>query len=275
MSSPHIAHRYGPWAVVTGASSGIGRAFVDRVAREGLDVVLVSRSQERLATIGRDVSQRHGVRHLVVPADLGSEEGPAQVIAACEGLDVGLLFSNAGDGRPRDFVDADIEALRRELLLNASSHLELAHHFAGPMVERGRGGLLFTSASGGRHGMPHFANGGAAKGYVHHLAEGLHHELRPSGVDVTALLPGNVDTPIVDRIGLDRASLPSLISADQAADEALRALLAGRASHIPGRLLRTTLPLVPRPLSVRLNGRLMLAAARRNAARDAGLVSPG
>lgn len=262
--------RYGPWAVITGASSGIGRALVDRIAGEGIHVVLVSRSPEALAETGRAVG-RHGVQHRVVVADLSRPDGPSRVITACDDLTVGLLASNAGDGTPQDFVDAPIEQLRRELHLNATAHLELVHHFATLMAARGSGGVLVTSASGGRHGMPHFANAGAAKGYVHHLAEGLHHELRGSGVDVTALLPGNVDTPLVDKLGIDRALVPAFISPAQAADEALRALRAGKATHIPGRLMRRTLPLVPRSLSVRLNGRLMAGAA---ASRDRRTADP-
>lgn len=265
MTAHVIRDRYGPWAVVTGASSGIGRAFVDRLAADGVNIVLASRSAERLREVGRELATTHGVDHRVVAVDLSDGAGAQTLIDATDDLDVGLLVSNAGDGVPRDFLDHELDELHRQLALNATSHLELTHHFGRRLVQRGKGGIILTSASGGRHGIPHMANTAAAKGYVHHLGEGLHHELAPAGVDVTVLLPGNVDTAIVERIGLRRSDFPiPLMAPDAAVGQAMRALTHSTATLVPGRALRLALSILPRRLSVRLTGRLMARAMARN-----------
>ena len=256
---------YGPWAVVTGASSGIGRAFVDHLAGRGVNIVLASRSHHRLREIGASVATAHGVGHRVVSVDLSNRSGAQTLITATEDLDVGLLVSNAGDGVPRDFLDQELDELHKQLAFNAVSHLELAHHFGRRVTDRGRGGIILVSATGGLHGIPHMANIAAAKGYVHHLGEALHYELEPAGVDVTVLLPGNIDTPIVDRIGLRASDFPlALMAPDAAVEQAIKALIGGTATLVPGRPLRLALGVIPRGISVRLNGRLMARAMARN-----------
>lgn len=261
--------RWGRWAVVTGASSGIGAAFARRVASMGLDVVLVARSEDRLREVESELKDRFGVQTRVIVADLSVPAGAEAVIAGVDDLEVGLLVSNAGDSKPGRFIDTDIGRLRRDVQLNALSHMELIHHFAGPMARREHGAIVVTSASGALHGMPNMANAGAAKAYGYHLAEALFHELRSKGVDVTTLLPGNVDTPIVGRIGLDPSDFPlRLLTPDAAVDEAFRALARGIPAIVPGRTLRTILRLSPRRLSVRINGALMGKAARTVEARE-------
>lgn len=259
-------HRYGPWAVVTGASSGIGRAFADHLARAGIHLVLASRSSQRLAAVGAALTAAHGVEHRVVPVDLTDPASPGVLIDATDGLDVGLLVSNAGEAVAKDFLDHSLDELQRQVVLNATSHLELTYRFGQRLVARGRGGIVLTSASGGFHGLPHMANAAAAKGYVHHLGEALHHELAPAGVDVTVLMPGNVDTPLVEHIGLDPASLP-LMPAELAVRQAMRALRSGTATLVPGRAVRWSMRLMPRKLSIRVNGALMRRAAATVASR--------
>lgn len=126
--------------------------------------------------------------------------------------------------------------------------------------------MILTSASAGFHGLPHMANTAAAKGYLHHLGEALHHELAPAGVDVTVLLPGSVDTPIVARIGLTASDLPvPLMAPSVAVTQAMHALAAGTATIVPGRAIRVALRVTPRRVLVRLNGKLMARAMARNA----------
>lgn len=230
-------------------------------------MVLAARSVDRLREIGDELHAAHGTEHRVVGVDLADPAGPRSLIRATADLDVGLLVSNAGDSAPKDFLDHDLADLRTQLQLNAASHLELIHHFGGRLVQRGRGGILLTSASGGFHGMPHMANAAAAKGYLHHLGEALHHELAPAGVDVTVLMPGNVDTPLVGRLGLDPADFPlPLMSPEAAVAQAMHALESGAVRLVPGRALRVGLRLLPRTTSVRLNGRLLARALARRTA---------
>ncbi|MFI9815923.1 SDR family NAD(P)-dependent oxidoreductase [Saccharothrix variisporea] len=261
---------YGPWAVVTGASSGIGQAFAERCAADGLNVLLAARSTDRLEDLGRTLTRAHGVEHRVVTVDLGRANGATDLLAASADLDVGLLVSNAGGGHPGRFLDQDLPDLHRRLVLNTTTHLDLAHGFGRRFVERGRGAMVLVSALGAVHGLPNMAHESAAKSYVRNLGEALHHELRPAGVDVTVMLPGNVDTPIIDRFGLDRARLPIRpLPVATAIRQTVHALLSGRAAIVPDRRLRTVARLTPRRVSIRANGRMLGEAAAALAARRA------
>ena len=260
---------YGPWAVVTGASSGIGRAFAENLAAAGLNLVLASRSTDRLESLGRGLSQSHGIAYRVVTVDLSRPDGASAVVDATEDLEVGLLVSNAGGGRPGRLLDQTLQDLQRRFTLNATSHLELVYAFARRFAARGRGGIVLVSALGAIHGLPNMAHESAAKAYVLNLGEALHHELAPAGVDVTVLLPGNVDTPIIEAFGLDRSDLPIRPQpAERAVQEAVAAFLKGRPTHIPGRMMRLMTRLMPRGLSVRMNGRMLGQAARNLAERE-------
>ena len=261
---------YGPWAVITGASSGIGRAFAEQCASDGLNVVLAARSSERLEDLGGTLSAAHDVAHRVVTVDLTDPGGAAGLIAATEDLDVGLLISNAGAARPGRFLDQDLPDLHRRLILNTTTHLELAHEFGRRFVARGGGAMVLVSALGATHGLPNMAHDSAAKAYVLSLGEALNHELRPAGVKVTVMMPGNVDTPVIDALGLERGRLPlSPLPVSRAIRQTIRALQAGRATIVPDRRLRAVARLTPRGTSIKMNGRMLGRAAENLAARHA------
>jgi short-subunit dehydrogenase len=266
----NLLSAYGPWVVITGASSGIGRAFAEHCAAQGLNPVLAARSTGRLEALGRALTRTHGVDHRVVTVDLSRGDGAADLLSACADLDIGLLVSNAGTGRPGHFLDQDLPDLRQRLTLNTTTHLELAHACGRRFVQRGRGAMVLVSALGALHGLPNMAHESAAKSYVLNLGEALHHELRPAGVKVTVMLPGNVDTPIIDTLGLDRTRLPIRpLPVATAVRQTLHALHAGRATIVPDRHLRVLTRLIPRRLSIRMNGRILGQAATNLAARQA------
>ena len=261
---------YGPWAVITGASSGIGRAFAEQCAADGLNLVLAARSTDRLEDLGRALTLAHRIEHRVVTVDLSRAGGAADLVAASEDLDVGLLVSNAGDGHPGRFLDQDLFDLHQRLNLNTITYLELAHAFGRRFVQRGRGAMVLVAALGAVHGLPNMAHESASKAYVLNLGEALHHELRPAGVKVTVMLPGNVETPIIDRFGLDRARLPIRpLPVATAVRQTVNALQAGHATIVPDRRLRAVARLTPRGMSIRMNGRIVGEAAARLAARQA------
>ncbi|HEY0807837.1 MAG TPA: SDR family NAD(P)-dependent oxidoreductase [Pseudonocardiaceae bacterium] len=262
---------YGPWAVITGASSGIGKAFAEHCAADGLNLILAARSTDRLAHLGRALTLAHKIEHRVVTVDLSHADGAADLVAASENLDVGLLISNAGTGRPGRFLDQDLPDLHRRLTLNTTAHLELAHAFGRRFVARGGGAMVLVSALGAMHGLPNMAHDSAAKSYVLNLGEALHHELRPAGVRVTVMLPGNVDTPIIDRFGLDRTRLPIRpLPVTTAVRQTIHALHAGHTTIVPDRRLRTLARLTPRRMSIRMNGRMLGHAVANLAARQTG-----
>lgn len=262
---------YGSWAVITGASSGIGAAFAEHCAAEGLNLVLAARSTDRLHDLGQQLTRSTSIEHRVVTVDLSHADGAAKLLAACQDLDVGLLISNAGNGKPGRFLDQDLPDLHQRLILNTTTHLDLAHGFGHRFAQRGDGAIVLVSALGALHGLPNMAHESAAKSYVLNLGEALHHELKPAGVKVTVMLPGNVDTPIIDRFGLDRTSLPIRpLPAATAVRQTLHALHTGHPTIVPDRRLRLLAKLTPRRISIRLNGRMLGQAAANLAARQAG-----
>lgn len=173
---------------MTGASSGIGLGFAHHLSAKGINLVLAARSTHRLQDLGDALSRAHGIDHRILTVDLATPGAASGVAFATADLDVGLLVSNAGAGRPAAFLDHDLAELHRSLTLNAVSHLELVHHLAPRLATRDRAGIVLVGAA--MHGIPYMAPDGAAKGYVLNLGEALHHELAPDGVDVTVLLPG-------------------------------------------------------------------------------------
>lgn len=261
---------YGPWVVVTGASSGIGRAFAEQLAAAGLHLVLAARSTDRLDALGASLARAHGIEYRAVTVDLSRAGAAAAIVDATADIDVGLLISNAGAGRPGPLLEQDLPDLHRRLTLNATSHLELAHAFGRRFVARGRGGMVLVSSLGAVHGLPNMAHESAAKAYTLNLGEALHYELASAGVDVMVLLPGNVDTPVIDAYGLDRAAMPIRPRpAEAAVRESLAAFLRGRATYIPDWRMRTMSRLLPRTQSIRLNGRMLGKAAATRAGREA------
>lgn len=184
--------RYGPWAVVTGASSGIGREMVGQIAGRGVNVVLVARGQEALEEVAAGVSERHGVQARVCVADL-ADPGFVEVVRGVvegEGLEVGLLVNNAGFTTTGGVLDHDVGANSEMIDVNCRAPLLLTHALAPAMRERGRGGVVLTASVMGWGGAAGWATYNATKGFDLLLAEGLAAELEPHGVDVVALCPG-------------------------------------------------------------------------------------
>ncbi|MBV8789283.1 MAG: SDR family NAD(P)-dependent oxidoreductase [Mycobacterium sp.] len=240
------ANQFGPWATVTGASSGIGREFADQLAAAGINVVLVARRLAVLEDVGAELSRRYGVDYRAVGVDLSDPGALTPVAEATADIDVGLLVSNAGAALPGPFLDSDLGAQRAVLRLNTAAHLALTHHFGERLARRGRGGIVLVSALGAEHGVPYMAQTAASKAYVSTLGAGLHVELAKSGVHVTVLQPGPTRTPVLAELGLDPAKLPiPPLAPDDCAREALRALARNRARCIPGRINRATAALVP------------------------------
>lgn len=254
--------RFGPWAVVTGASSGIGLEFARQLARSGLNIVLVSRRQSVLEDAGSALASEFGVEYRVVVADLSTEEGPRLIAEATADLDVGLLVSNAGTGQPGNFLAFSEADLRGIAELNAVSYLMLTHHFGRRLVARGRGGVLLVSAMGADEGIPYSSKEAATKALVSTLGRGLHVEFEKLGLGLTVLVVSPTDTPIIDKMGFTRAAMPvKPMPVERCVREALAALAANRASIMPGRLYRIMNRLMPASLSRRMTAAMMLKSA--------------
>jgi len=250
--------RFGPWALVTGASSGIGKEFARQIAASGINVVLVARRENLLKQAGAEFSKRYGVEHRVIVLDVSQEDFIGQLASATNDLDIGLVVSNAGTGNPGEFLKHDRQLLRETVRLGATAHLDIAHHFGAKLTERRRGGIVLAGAMGAENGVPLMANDGAAKAYVHSLGEALHFEFKPLGVCVTVLAAGFTDTAVIGKFGLDPKTMPMKpMSVEQCVSEALDGLRQNRSRVVPGRMNRILNALVPASLARRLEADLL------------------
>ena len=242
--------RFGPWALVTGASSGIGKEFAQQIAASGINIVLVARREDLLKEVGVEFSKRYGVEHRVVVLDVSREDFIRQLASATDDLDIGLVVSNAGTGNPGEFLKLDRQLLEDTLRLNTMSHLDIAHYFGGKLAERRRGGLILVGAMGAENGIPCMANDGGAKAYVHSLGEALHYEFKPLGVYVTVLAAGVTNTAVLEKFALDPKTMPMKpMSVGQCVSEGLSGLVKNRSRIVPGRLNRIVNALVPASLA--------------------------
>ncbi len=250
--------RFGPWALVTGASSGIGKEFARQIAASGIHVALVGRREPLLRTVGAECTQASGVQHRIIPLDLSEPDFLPVLADATRDLDVGLVVSNAGTGNPGKFLKLDRQLLQETLRLSTMAHLDIAHHFGQKLTERRRGGIILAGAMGAENGVPCMANDGAAKAYVHSLGEALHYEFKPQGVYVIVLAAGFTNTAVLEKFGLDPKTMPlKPMSVEQCVSEALSGLLKNRSRVVPGRLNRIMNALVPASLARKLEADLL------------------
>jgi hypothetical protein len=261
-SSPSFLRRYGPVAVVTGASDGIGRAMAQALAAQGFDLILAARREAVLASLAADLSARHGVAAEPVAVDLAAADGPAALLAATAQREVGLLVAAAGFGGSGPLVGARLEDELEMLQVNCAAVLALSHGFGTRFAARGRGGIVLLSSLLAFQGVPGAANYAATKAYVQTLAEGLRAELRPRGVAVVAAAPGPIRSGFAARAGMTMglAGSPEVV-----ARETLAAL--GRRTTVrPGWLskgLEASLALLPRAGRARILGRVMAGMTAR------------
>jgi short-subunit dehydrogenase len=236
-------HTFGPWAIVTGASSGIGKEFARQLAASGLNLVLVARRRSLLEELGSQLATAFGVEYRAVEVDL-TEPGFLDTITARTGdLDVGLLVSNAGAVTVGEFLALERRTVDMNVRLNVLAHLSLVQHYSHHLAERGRGGVLLVSSTVGAHGAPFMADYAAAKAYVLMLGQALHLEFQQQGLHLTVLMPGPTATEGVAASGLD---LPAkLMSVEQCVAEGLNALKLNRATHIAGQQNRFMAAVVP------------------------------
>jgi short-subunit dehydrogenase len=263
--------RFGPWALVTGASSGIGKEFAQQIAASGINIVLVARREDLLKEVGVEFSKRYGVEHRVVVLDVSREDFVRQLASATDDLDIGLVVSNAGTGNPGEFLKLDRQLLEETLRLNTMSHLDIAHYFGGKLAERRRGGLILVGAMGAENGIPCMANDGGAKAYVHSLGEALHYEFKPLGVYVTVLAAGVTNTAVLEKFALDPKTMPMKpMSVEQCVSEGLSGLVKNRSRIVPGRLNRILNALVPASLARKMLADLLgKGLASKSAPEDA------
>jgi uncharacterized protein len=190
-----FAEKYGPWAFVAGASTGIGAALSHEAARRGLNVLMMARGAARLDEAARSVRRAHGAEVRTLAADLADPDIASSVEEAVAGLEVGLFVYNAAVAPAGRFLDVDLGKHLLSVTVNCATPVVLCHLLGRPMVERGRGGIALVSSNGAIAGAVNFSTYNAGKAFEWILAETLWTEFGESGVDVTAILVGATASP--------------------------------------------------------------------------------
>ena len=264
--------KYGEYALVTGASSGIGAEFAAQLAAAGFGLVLVARRKDRLDALAGRLRAAHGTSTDVVELDLGGEGSVTELARRTGHLDIGLVVASAGIVTSGPFLGNTLAAESALLRLNLMVPAELAHVYGQMFARRDRGALILLSSTVAFAPVPFTANYAAAKAYIASLGQALHYELKDSGVDVLTLAPGPTRTEGAENAeGIDFGKLPlPLMEPGPVVKAALRALgskplvfpgAVNKASDFAGKYL------TPRRVQTTMFGTLVSRALKDNPRR--------
>lgn len=253
-----------PVALVTGASTGIGEEFARQLAERGHDLVLVARDRARLDALAKELTEAQNARCEVMAADLTDDAQLATVEVRAR--DVDLLVNNAGYATFGNFYELDLEYETREIRLNVLAVVRLTHAAAGPMVERGRGGILNVSSLAGLQPGPMNAIYGATKAFVTMFTEAVHEEMRGTGVAVSVLCPSFTHTEFQERANAPASDVPGFMwqNAPEVARAGLDGVAKNKAVIIPGsvnKVLGTFASISPHALTRRISGEILKRAS--------------
>jgi len=254
----------GRTALVTGASSGLGAAFAEELARRHANLVLLARSEQILNENASRLHAEHGIRVDVIVADLAVEGAATAVRHRINelGVHVALLVNNAGFATQGRFETIPAERDHQQVMLNVSAVVDLTHALLPDMLAAGTGAIINVASLGGFQPAPYLAVYAASKAFILSFSQALSAELRPRGIAVLALCPGPVDTAFFDVLGSRAAAIGQHLDAATVITTALDALGAGKTVVVPGwrnRLTARAATLLPR--------RVVLAAAERSTRR--------
>jgi short-subunit dehydrogenase len=199
-----FVNKYGPWALVAGASEGVGACLADQLAARGLNLVLIARNGQLLDHVAADVREHHGVEARPVVLDLTDPDVGERVADATNGLEVGLVIYNAGAANAtNEFLDDDVDYATRQIKLACVGPATLARQFAPAMRDRGRGGIVLVGSLACLAGAARLAVYSAVKAFNVNFAEGLWAELQPHGIDVCCTPLGTTYTEAMQRMGVE------------------------------------------------------------------------
>jgi short-subunit dehydrogenase len=252
--------KYGPWALVAGASQGIGRAFALSLAKRGLNLVLIARTEEDLAALTAELMKRYQIKAFPLAVDLSTTDALERLTTATAAVEIGLVVYNAALADTGPFLDRRPGSLARLVATNCTGPLLSCRHFGEKMAKRGRGGIILMSSMSGFQGTPFVASYAASKAFNLVLAEGLWYELKNANVDVLACCPGPTGTPGFEAsLKAKRPPVfPPVLSPEQVAERSLRHL-GKRSVLIPSLANRMASffvqKLMPRQAGVRIMGK--------------------
>ncbi|WBQ05842.1 SDR family NAD(P)-dependent oxidoreductase [Kribbella sp. CA-293567] len=242
-------------ALITGPTAGIGRAFADKLAIEGYDLVLVARDEARLNEVAAEITALHGVACEVLPADLTDPGQLAVVEERFRSGPIEVLVNNAGFGQKKPFWANPVEVEEKQFDLLVRVVLRLTHAAVLPMIERGSGAIVNVSSIAGFLQRGSYS---AHKSWVTNFSAGLAIELHSRGVAVMALCPGFVHTEFHERMQMDKTIVPSFMWLDAAelVDAAWADLMRGKSISIPSwryKVIAAGARYIPRTLIARLS----------------------
>jgi uncharacterized protein len=194
-----FAARYGPWAVIAGASEGTGACFAEELAEMGINLVLVARRADALDALGARLKASHGVEFRAIVQDLSAPGAGEMIVAACAKLDVGLYISNAGADNFTHFFEDPVESAHRLVRMNIATLIDAAHGFGRRFLDRGRGGIVVMASGAGLGGQPLLALYSATKAFEINFAESLWAEYSVRGIDAIAVAAPIMNTPMLQR----------------------------------------------------------------------------
>jgi short-subunit dehydrogenase len=255
-----LRDRYGPWALVAGASAGLGEAFARRLAGEGFNLILMARRRDALEQLAADLISNHAIQVRIDAGDLGRHDLGATVERLTANLELGLLVYNAAHSVQGPFVDEPLADHLQVIDVNIRGPLVLSHLLGSAMARRGRGGIVLMTSIAGSQGGPLLTSYAASKAFNLVLAEGLWSELRARGVDVVACRAGATRTPGYAASN-PKASVP-MMEPEPVVASALGALGHGP-SVVPGALNKIAAFAFGRLLPKRMSIQIMGRAARR------------
>jgi short-subunit dehydrogenase len=226
----------GKWALITGASAGIGKALAEELGKGGANLVLTARREDRLRSLAWDLSSRYNIRSEVFVADLAKPSAPEAIFAFVEqkGLAIELLVNNAGFGQFGELHQAETGRLLEMVQVNCSAVVHLTRLFAPAMVARRRGDILIVASTAAFQAVPYISTYAATKVFDLYLAEGLAEELQPYGIRVCALCPGTTTSEFHEIAGHPHRAKGREQSAETVARNGLKALAAGKSYVISG-----------------------------------------
>jgi len=259
----------GKWALVTGASAGIGKALAEELAKGGTNLILTARRKERLEHLARDLSAKQGIRTETIVADLAEPAGPEAIFQFTRQreLPVDLLVNNAGFGQYGEFHATPPERLLQMVQVNCTAVVELTRLYLPAMVARRSGDVLIVASTAAFQAVPYISTYAATKVFDLFLAEGLAEEMQPYGVRVCALCPGTTTSEFHELAGHPRNTKGREQSAETVARNGLQALAAGKSYVISGfgnYLGAHGERLVPRRLVTRVAARMFRPAKRQH-----------
>ncbi len=232
---PAAGKWFGKWALITGASAGIGVAFAEELARGGTNLLLSARRKDRLDALAQRLTSIYKVQTEVLAADLAEPSAPENIFAFTKdrGLDIDLLINNAGFGAYGEFFEQDAQRLLDMVQVNCSSVVHLTRLFLPPMIQRKRGDILILASTASFQAVPYISTYAATKAFDLLFAEGLAEEMKPHGIRVCALCPGSTESEFHAVAGQEEFKR-NAETAEKVAHTGLKALAAGKSYAISG-----------------------------------------